>query len=96
MASDDIAVERPVLATVVVAAVAAVAYVGVQLVLDGAVAPAETASFVLIFTLVYVAGARYLRERSAESDASPTDGDTTDGGTTGDDPTAGAADDGAE
>ncbi|QLH76348.1 hypothetical protein HZS55_03085 [Halosimplex rubrum] len=67
MESDDIAVERPVLATVVVAAVAAVAYVGVQLVLDGAVAPAETASFVLIFTLVYVAGARYLRERTNDT-----------------------------
>ncbi|WP_436908097.1 hypothetical protein [Halosimplex marinum] len=68
MESDDIAVERPVLATVVVAAVATVAYVGVQLVSDGGVAPAETASFVLIFTLVYVAGARYLRERTADAD----------------------------
>jgi predicted membrane-bound dolichyl-phosphate-mannose-protein mannosyltransferase len=68
MESDDIAVERPVLATVVVAAVATVAYVGVQLALDGAVAPAETASFVLIFTLVYVAGSRYLRERTSEGD----------------------------
>jgi len=67
MKSDDIAVERPVLATVVVAAVATVAYVGVQLVLDGAVAPAETAAFVLIFTLVYVAGVRFLRERTDES-----------------------------
>jgi len=67
MESDDIAVERPVLATVVVAAVATVAYVGVQLVLDGAVAAAETASFVLIFTLVYVGGSRYLRERTSET-----------------------------
>lgn len=68
MESDDIAVERPVLATVVVAAVATAAYVGVQLALDGGVAPAETASFVLIFTLVYVAGARYLGGRTADAD----------------------------
>jgi hypothetical protein len=68
MESDDIAVERPVLATVFVAAVATAAYVGVQLALDGGVAPAETASFVLIFTLMYVAGARYLGGRTADAD----------------------------
>mgnify|MGYP007008814846 CR=1 FL=1 len=77
MESDDIAVERPILATAVVAAVATVAYVGVQLVLDGAVAAAETAAFVLIFTVVYVAGARYLRERPSDSDDA-TGGDSTD------------------
>ncbi|QPV64749.1 hypothetical protein I7X12_09155 [Halosimplex litoreum] len=76
MESDDIAVERPVLATVVVAAVATVAYLGVQLALDGAVAPAETASFVLIFTLVYVAGSRYLRERTDGSDDGAAGDDT--------------------
>lgn len=68
MESDDIAVERPVLATVVVAVVATVAYLGVQLAFDGVVALAETASFVLIFTLVYVAGSRYLRDGAADAD----------------------------
>jgi len=71
--SDDIAVERPVLATVVVAVVATVAYVGVQLALDGAVAPAETGAFVLIFTLVYVAGTRYLRDRATGTGEAPGD-----------------------
>ncbi len=74
MEADAVLEERPVVATVVVALVATVAYAGIQLVGDGSVAVAETASFVLVFTLVYVAGARYLRDRAdAESDASFSD-----------------------
>jgi predicted membrane-bound dolichyl-phosphate-mannose-protein mannosyltransferase len=64
MEADDIAVDRPAVATAVVALVAAVAYVGIQLAVDGQVAPVETATFVVVFTLVYVGGNRYLRRRA--------------------------------
>ena len=66
MDADDIVLERPVIATFIVALVAALTYVGIQLALDGSVAPAETASFVLIFTIIYVAGNRFLRERAED------------------------------
>ena len=71
MEADDIVVERPVVATVLVAAVAAVAYVGIQLLLDGAIAPVETAVFVVVFTAVYVGGNRVLRRRVRGGDAEP-------------------------
>jgi hypothetical protein len=67
--ADDILRERPVLATAAVAAVSALAYVAVQVVLDGVVDPVETAIFVLVFTLVYVGGNRYLRGRAADESA---------------------------
>jgi len=63
MDADDVVLDRPVLAAAVVATVAAVAYVGIQLVLGESVAPLETAVFVVVFTVVYVAGNRYLRGR---------------------------------
>lgn len=66
MEADDILVERPVVATAIVAAVATVAYVGIQLALGDAVAPVETVLFVVVFTVVYVAGNRYLRDRARE------------------------------
>jgi hypothetical protein len=69
MEADDILRERPVLATAAVAAVSALAYVAVQVVLDGVVDPVETAIFVLVFTLVYVGGNRYLRGRAADESA---------------------------
>ncbi|PSQ04801.1 hypothetical protein BRC92_03810 [Halobacteriales archaeon QS_4_69_31] len=69
MEADDILRERPVLATAAVAAVSALAYVAVQVVLDGVVDPVETAMFVLVFTLVYVGGNRCLRGRAADESA---------------------------
>jgi hypothetical protein len=69
MEADDILRERPVLATAAVAAVSALAYVAVRVVLDGVVDPVETAIFVLVFTLVYVGGNRYLRGRAADESA---------------------------
>ncbi|WP_415379669.1 hypothetical protein [Halosimplex sp. TS25] len=60
--ADAVVEERPIVATALVAIVATAVYAGIQLVVDGSVAVAETASFVLIFTLVYVAGNRYLRD----------------------------------
>ena len=69
MEADDILRERPVLATAAVAAVSALAYVAVQVVLGGVVDPVETAIFVLVFTLVYVGGNRYLRGRAADESA---------------------------
>lgn len=72
--ADDILVEQPVLATAIVAAGAAVAYAGVQVVLDGGVAPVETAVFVVVFTAVYVLGNRYLRQRAGDTTAESTDG----------------------
>ena len=71
MKADDIVVERPVVAVVLVAAVAAVTYVGIQLLLDGAIAPVETAVFVVVFTAVYVGGNRVLRRRVRGGDAEP-------------------------
>ena len=73
MEADDILVEQPVLATAIVAAGAAVAYVGVQLALDGGVAPLETSVFVVVFTAVYVLGNRYMRQRAREGDEGDTD-----------------------
>lgn len=73
MEADDILLEQPVVATALVAAVATAAYVGVQTALDGSVAVLETVLFVVAFTLVYVAGNRYLRSRESE--------DATDAGT---------------
>ena len=69
MEADDILRERPVLATAAVAAVSALAYVAVRVVLDGGVDPEETAIYVLVFTLVYVGGNRYLRGRAADESA---------------------------
>ncbi|MFC7140782.1 hypothetical protein ACFQMA_13240 [Halosimplex aquaticum] len=63
---DAVVDERPVVATALVALVATAAYAGIQLVFDSSVAVAETASFGLIFTLVYVAGNRYLRDGEGE------------------------------
>ena len=71
MEADDVAVERPVVATALVAGVAAVAYVGIQLVLDRGIAPVETAVFVVVFTAVYVGGNRVLRRRVRGGDADP-------------------------
>jgi membrane protein implicated in regulation of membrane protease activity len=68
MDADDVVLDRPVLATAVVAAVAAVAYVAIQVVLGESVAPLETAVFVVVFTVVYVAGNRYLRRRERETE----------------------------
>ncbi|MFB6139047.1 MAG: hypothetical protein ABEJ26_01270 [Halosimplex sp.] len=70
---DDLFDERPVVATVVVALVATVVYVAIQLVSAGGVALAETGTFVLVFTLVYVGGSRYLRGSGDEANGS--DGD---------------------
>jgi len=64
---DDIVVEQPLVATALVAAVATVVYVGLQLAMDGAVAPVETAVFTLIFTLVYVGGNYLLRRNAGDS-----------------------------
>ena len=69
MEADDVVVERPVVATALVAGVAAVAYVGIQLVLDRGIAPVETAVFVVVFTAVYVGGNRVLRRRVRGGDA---------------------------
>jgi len=63
----DLVLDRPALATAVVAAVATVAYLAIQLVLDGAVAPVETAAFALIFTVVYVGGNWYLGRQAREA-----------------------------
>lgn len=71
MAADDLLLDRPVAATAVVAAVAALAYVGVQVVLDGSVAPLETAVFVVVFTAVYVLGNRHLRARERDDGDEP-------------------------
>jgi len=68
MDADDVVLDRPVLATAVVAVVAAIAYVGIQVVLGEAIAPVETAVFVVVFTAVYVAGNRYLRGRERADD----------------------------
>jgi len=68
MDADDVVLDRPFLATAVVAAVAAIAYVGLQVVLGEALAPLETAVFVVVFTAVYVAGNRYLRRRERAND----------------------------
>jgi len=61
MEADDLLVDYPLGATVLVAAVATLAYVVLQLVLDGSVAALETAVFVVIFTAFYVGGNWYLR-----------------------------------
>ena len=71
MEADDVAVERPVVATALVAGVAAVAYVGIRLVLGRGIAPVETAVFVVVFTAVYVGGNRVLRRRVRGGDAEP-------------------------
>ena len=76
MEADDVLLEQPVVATALVAAVATAAYVGVQAVLDGSVDALETVLFVVAFTLVYVAGNRYLRRRESE-DATDAGTDTT-------------------
>jgi membrane protein implicated in regulation of membrane protease activity len=85
MEADDVVVDRPVLATALVAAVAAIAYVGIQVVLGDAVAPLETAVFVVVFTTVYVAGNRYLRgrERAEETATDAADAETAEDRTTG-------------
>lgn len=51
----DIVREQPVLATVLVVVVSFVGYVGLTLVLDGAVRPVESALFAGAFTVVYMA-----------------------------------------
>ena len=79
MDADDILVEQPVLATAIVAAGAA-AYVGVQVVLDGGVAPLETAVFVVVFTAVYVLGNRYMRQRERDGTTETTDSPTDENG----------------
>lgn len=66
MEADDLVVERPVASTLLVAAVATVAYVALQLVLDGVVAPLETVVFVALFTVVYVGGNWVLRQRAGD------------------------------
>jgi hypothetical protein len=66
MESDDIVLERPVLATAAVALVAAVADVGMQLALDGEIVPVQTAIFVVVFTAVYIGGTYLLRRRNAD------------------------------
>jgi membrane protein implicated in regulation of membrane protease activity len=78
MEADDIVIDRPALATGVVAAVAAVAYVGIQVALGEAVAPLETAVFVVVFTAVYVAGNRYLRRRERADEGDRVDGSDVD------------------
>ena len=80
MEADDVVVDHPVLAPAVVAVFATVAYVGVQVVFGDAVAPLETAVFVVVFTAVYVAGNRYLRgrQRSSEEDSDTDDAVTDD------------------
>jgi len=84
MEADDVVVDHPVLATAVVAVFATVAYVGVQVVFGDAVAPLETAIFVVVFTAVYVAGNRYLRGRPGSSEEdTDTDADTDEDWTTG-------------
>ena len=74
MEADDVVVGRPVVATALVAGVAAVAYVGIRLVLDRGIAPVETAVFVVVFTAVYVGGNRVLRRRVREGDPDPDPG----------------------
>jgi len=76
MAADDIVVERPVVSTVLVAAVATLVYVVLQLLLDGFVDVVETAAFVGIFTVVYVGGNWLLRRRAAASSESEASEDT--------------------
>ena len=71
MEADDVVVERPVVAMALVAGVAAVAYVGIRLVLDRGIAPVETAVFVVVFTAVYVGGNWVLRRRAREDDGGP-------------------------
>ena len=71
MEADDVVVERPVVATALVAGVAAVAYVGIRLVLGRGIAPVETAVFVVVFTAVYVGGNWVLRRRAREDDGGP-------------------------
>lgn len=61
MEADDLLVDYPLGATVLVAAVATLVYVVLQLALDGSVATLETPVFVVIFTAVYVGGNWYLR-----------------------------------
>jgi len=75
-AADDIVVERPVVSTVLVAAVATLVYVVLQLLLDGFVDVVETAAFVGIFTVVYVGGNWLLRRRAAASSESEASEDT--------------------
>lgn len=66
--------DRPVVSTAIVAVVAALVYVGIQLALDGAVAPVETATFVGIFTAIYVGGNWVLREQIlGDADDGPDD-----------------------
>jgi len=67
MEADSVVAERPVVATVLVAVVATVAYVAIQLVLDGSVSPVETAVFTAVFTLVYVGG-NYLLQRNGSEE----------------------------
>ena len=61
MEADDVVVEQPALAVALVAVVATAVYVGLQVLLDGSVAPVETAIFTAVFTLVYVGGNYLLR-----------------------------------
>jgi hypothetical protein len=74
MDADDIVVDQPVVATATVALVATVAYVGIQFVIDGVVAPVETAIFVAVFTVVYMSGNWYLRRREREDGDGDADG----------------------
>ncbi|MFB6074089.1 MAG: hypothetical protein ABEJ89_03670 [Haloarculaceae archaeon] len=58
----DLFAASPVASVVIVAAVATVAYVLIQVILDGSVSVAETAAFVFVFTFVYAASRYYLGE----------------------------------
>ena len=52
-------------------------------------APAETASFVLIFTIIYVAGTRYLRDQAQTDPPDAERADAPDDAATADSETAG-------
>jgi len=64
---DDLVLEQPLVATALVAAIATVVYVGLQVAMDGAISPVETAIFTVVFTLVYVGG-NYLLRRNADGE----------------------------
>jgi len=68
MNADYLVADYPVASTALVAAVATLVYAGLQLALDGAVAPVETAMFVVVFTAVYVGGTWFLRKRQEAED----------------------------
>jgi hypothetical protein len=51
---ESVPVDRPFLAIAISTVIAAVVYVGIQLVTGGQVDPLETAVFVLVFTGIYV------------------------------------------